>query len=341
MSSGCVRAVRLLLAVLLLAAPHAGQNRAWPFDVVLRGPLEGAVFDFEGEGSVRVTGSLLAGEELELTLPAPVRSPLGREGLEGIALPRPRIEGEGTVDVRGWRPPDPAADPERLPREWRRRSPPAVSGAVPHATWSGLALLAVAFLLGLAWRRTRIRGPATAIVLGGIILVVTAGEAPVPGEVRVLEGGGGSWWEVHAARDRLEARELAWLEVVPEGRAVELEVRLDGPRTIARSPGAVLTRIRPLDPPAGPDPELFGRGAPEATWLRSAGGELRPRGTWRWGEGPPPPPAEPAPDPPGWLMTGLPQGVEVLLGRLEAAEGESWLRVTGQALASGNRRERD
>ena len=341
MKSSIDHGARLLLAALLLAAPHAGQNRAWPFDVLLRGPLERVEIDFGEEGAVRVVGPLLAGEELELTLPAPVRSPLGRAGLGGIAIPRPRVEGEGSAEVRGWHRPARSADPELWPGEWRIRSRPAVPGAVPRATGSGLALLAVAFLLGLAWRRSRIRGPAVAIVIGGVLLVVAAGEVPVAGEVRVLEAGSGSWWEVHAGRDRLEARELLWLEVLPDGRAVDLEVRLTEPRTIARSPGAVLSRIRPLEAPGVPDPDLFGWGRPEPTWHRAPEGGWSTRGAWRWGEGPPPPAAKPAADPPGWLMAGLPQGVEVLLGRFEDDDGGAWLRVTGEVLGSGNRRERD
>ena len=324
----------LVLFVLVVpATAQAGENRAWSFDVRLRGPLEEVRFDFGAEGTTRVHAALRAGEELALSLPAPVRSPLGAVGLAGIPLPPPTLRGSGAVEVGGWSPAPAPTDFDLLPPGLRTRPRPPLAAGRPRAVWGVLALLGLGFVLGFAARRRPGRASLVGVVVGGAVLALTLRSAAPADGVRLLEGDlrARVWFEVRAGLGSLERVE-GRLERLPVGGAVAFDVVLEGgrKRVAARAPGAVLYEVRVLTAPAAPDPALFGRGAPAATWWRDSAGAWSRCGPWRWGDPLPAPLEAPGEEePPGWLKAGLPPGIDVLLGRLGAEGGGSWLRVTG------------
>jgi hypothetical protein len=333
LARGAIASVVLLL---LVSVAGAGENRAWMVDLRLSGPLEMVSFDCGEEGGCDLVVSLREGEEIALSLPLPLRSPLGSDGLRNIPIPEARIRGAGRVEILGWSEAQPSDRIERLPPGLIARLHPAVPGPVRHASGAGLALLAAAFVLGLAWRRTRWRGPAVGVLVAGAVLWLTVTQHFAPVTVRVLEGdlATGAWLEARSARESLgEIGDR--LEVVPEGRSVVFDLHLPpgaagrSLRVVARSAGAELHSRRAVAHFDGLEASPGGAGPLEISWIRDSAGSWRGRGGWRWGE---PAPGDRGPfpgDPPGWLEAGLPVGTGVLIGRFAGEETPGWLRVTG------------
>ncbi|MEW6072177.1 MAG: hypothetical protein AB1726_06205 [Planctomycetota bacterium] len=314
-------AARALAALVLLATrPAAEENRAWPLALSLRGPLEEVVLDCGEEGRTRIELVLLPGETLELVVPVPVRPPGGAAGLARLVPPAVELRGGGAAVVQGWTLLSPAEDWASLPPGLRARPRPPVPGSALRAGAAELALVALAFVLGWGGRRKGVLGPAAGLGAGAAVLALTLARAPERAVVTLLEGdlGSGAWMAVRGARDTLEGVAGA-LERRPAGGAIEFRVRVEGAavRTAARAPGAELFAVRPLADPergaAGP----FGLGVLDASWRRGADGR------WRAEDG----------EPPAWLQSGLPAGVEALLGRRGPLEAAVWLRVAGPGAA--------
>jgi hypothetical protein len=143
--------------------------------------------------------------------------------------------------------------------------------------------------------------------------------------VRVLEwdADGALALTFRVARDELAlARE--WLEVLPEGRPLELHWSSPG-GGLARAPGARLAAGEGAALPALA-PDRNADGPLEAVWTRSAAGAWTARGPWPAGAPLGTGARGGSSDPPGWLASSLPPGRPVLLGRTAGGE---WLRCLG------------
>jgi hypothetical protein len=127
---------------------------------------------------------------------------------------------------------------------------------------------------------------------------------------------------VTVARDEL-ALPSQWLEVLPEGRTLELVWTSTGPG-MARARGASLAAAENAAvPPLAPDRN---GGEPlVAVWTRTAAGAWANRGPWP-ASAPLGKPEDGGSDPPGWLASSLPPGRAVLLG---LTAGGEWLRCVG------------
>ena len=343
--------VLALWTVLGLAVPAAAdpEERLWYAELRVEGPLQELVLDAGELGSTRLELELLAGESDVLSLPVPVRSPLGVDGLERVPLPALATVPDGaSVELTGWARQQPAGRVALLPPGMRARPTPSVPGSARQATAGGLLLITTAFACGWLLRKRRWVGPAVASVLSAGIVLVVWTEGGRRGQTVIVEADltRGLWIEVRASRDELFGP-FDSLRVEPAG-PIELELRssLGAERMlqVARAPGRVLVGRRPLQGPVrdlgrrrnqlGDFTASFLRG-PQGTWTRHgawpAGSALpeafgpataseggRPNGREVRAEGPA--------QPPGWLAAGLPPGDWVLLGRL--ADGR-WVRATG------------
>jgi len=314
-----VLGLALLLGASMTATGSDG-NRLWWLEVEARGPLDEFVLDCGADGQTRVRGPFLAGTR-RLTVPVPVRAPLGAEGLALLVLPR---ADRPSVEVLGWSAEQPDTALAREARNLLVRGRPPVTSSPPRAGRADLALTLL--LLPLFVRLRRRAWVVAALALMGATFLVwrTAGRAPEALTVELLEvdlASGrallvrGAQGELELGPGRLEAR--------PDGVALTFEVPSDGGRGIVRAAGAelhALERARPpgLDP-AGGELEL------EAAWVRAPGGAWTVHG--RWGRATPlPGPRTAGEAPPGWLTGALPPGLGILVGR---RGGGSWLRATG------------
>jgi len=310
--------VSLLCALALLALGDG--NRLWWLEVEARGPLEEFTLDCGADGTTRVRGPFLAGER-RLSVPVPLRVPLGIEGLSAAALPRAR---EAGVRVLGWSAEQPEAAFAREARTLLARGRPPV-GAAPARAGRAEALLALGLLpLLVRLRRRAVWAGAVALLAGGFLLWRTTQARPRAVAVELLEadlGAGrallvrGAYASLPLGRTRLEAR--------PDGVALFFDVPSDGGGGRVQAPGVELHQLERAAPP-----ELLVTGASEsleAVWVRTPRGEWSAHGPWR--RGTPLPPAVPGgAAPPGWLTGALPPGVGILVGR-KGADG--WLRATG------------
>jgi len=339
----------ILAALALLATltpgveqmPGAGGERLLRGRVELVGPLEGATLTLGRSGSTELTAHLLAGESRRVVLPFPGR-PL--DGEPPVITSRPE---SGRVTFLGWE--GPAEWTPAFSRLSRRTRPPVGDSAL-RAGWPALALVgAAAFLVLSARRRPRVAlglGLAAALV---VALAERAGPDPTPSRVRVLESDGRDWLLVEGAAASLACPSTSTLslECAPTGAPLVwgVEVKRDGVNWEARSPGGRLWRLGRLDPGGR---HLSGAantwGTLEQVFTRSTSGTWTDRGAWTLGDPlPQPVPTHGVgPAPPGWLASGLPQGREVLVGRLASgtwaggasAGGESnpqsvWVRLVG------------
>jgi hypothetical protein len=319
-----VRAIAAILALLALArAPAPAQGRVAFGEYELHGPAAGVVLDAGSAGTTRLEGALSAGETSRFVAPIPT-SP-GAPPLE------PRVRSTtGGARFLGWREPD--ARLPALPSALRARPPPAASSARVRVPPSVLLVLAAAGIAGL-WLR---RSPRAALALGIAAAAIAfalarrslARDATA---VEILDGiaGAPTWQRARAARDALTlpSRSPGYeLRTEPAGAPLAISLALD-PSSLPRaaSAGARLIAIWPETWPA----DALERGANhlvelDATWFRDEG-TWTSRGPWPIGS--PLGAARPGPDPPGWLIDGLPQGVQVLVGRV-AGEEWSFVRCT-------------
>ena len=317
-----------LAPALLLVCAAAGENRLWWVDLELRGACEEIRLDCGSDGLTRFLGPFAGGEERRARVPVPARSPLGVAGLPSLPLPRAHVLPAGSaavVQVLGWSAEQPAVNLERGAGSLLARPRPPVPSAMPRAAWPELALVLIAGGFLLRFRRRLGVSVALALATGFATLELARSRQAEAHSVRVLEweAGGALALTVRVARDEL-ALSREWMEVEPEGRALEL-VWTSPEQGTARAPAARLAALESgLLPPLAPE---HNAAEPlDAVWTRSAGGVWIARGPWQLGA----PLGERAPlgseDPPGWLASALPPGRSVLLGR--TAEGE-WLRCLG------------
>ena len=316
--------IAILHAVLLLAA--GGENRLWFVDVELRGACEEIQLDCGSDGVTRFLGPFSSAEDRRSSVPVPVRSPLGAEGLLSLPLPHARVlpaTSQATVRVLGWSREQPAADLAHRAAELLGRARPPVASAPPRAALPEVALVLVAGGFMLRFRRRLWVCLALALGSGLATLELARSREAEPRPVRILEweGSGTLALSVRVARDEL-ALPCEWLELVPEGGPLVFEWSGQG-SGVARAPRASLAAAEgAVVPPLARDRNA---GEPlEAVWTRSAAGAWTTHGPW---------PAS-APlggrqaggDPPGWLASALPPGRTVLLGRTAGGE---WLRCLG------------
>jgi len=360
------------LAPLLLALPlAAGENRHWVARFALEGPLDELVLDAGPYGTTRLVlrPALLPGERREARLPLPWRAPLGGASLP--ADPELRIERRpadaGEARFLGWVAPQPSAALEALPPGLASRPRPPLgpgSARAPGLATSALLLLLAALLLGrgLRGRGAGSAGPARAreirsnasavlvgLLVGGLLFFLGRRPAPPGAAVEVVEGdlARDAWLSVRSGRERL-AGPFARLELEPAGRALAFELAGEEggePRASAVAPGSVLSDLERLPTPADTTLDRPPCGALDEVWLRAADGRWARLGAWP-ADAPAPAGEERAqPQLPGWLVTGLPPGTGVLVGRLADGGEGRWMRVTGvpprAAWGGGNRSEND
>ncbi|MEX1025539.1 MAG: hypothetical protein WD226_10740 [Planctomycetota bacterium] len=298
-----------LVLVALCLAGRAGDARAWPVEVELRGPLEGVEFDLGPAGSARIVGRLVPGERRTVELPLPLALPFGTGEVPVPAL-EPVVDGAGSARVLGWAP---ARELDDLPAGLSRRPrPPAPSSAPPPrapALLAGLALVLV------AWRGPRRVGPAIALVGAPLLAWWVAGTEPAvaPRTVIEVDLAAGKALRVSAWGRHAHWRGRARVEAEPPGAPLEIVLDLQGrePEQRARVVGRghlVVLRAQALTS-RGDLAERLGV-AFEQRWTRAADGAWRGPGT-----------------PPGWLVAGLPQGVPLTVGRTETGD---WVRASGR-----------
>lgn len=319
-------------ACALVVALALGPQRAVRVaDVELRGPLDGATLALPGGGETRLEGRLAEGERR--TLAAPVLLPRGAADAGASEIEA----APGGVRVLRWSGAPSWEAWTALPAGLRLRSRPPAGAAVRAPSAAVLLALAAGATLATALRRRPLG--ALAAGLASTAAAILAPLASVgPGAVRVLEGDGasGRWIAVDAAAGELELGERRPLALFtePEDAALALAVSLADGGRVARAPGAGLTRVEALEP--GPrrlaaDGNRWGSFA--VCWVRDVSGTWTWRGPWPLGR--PLPPAAPGEPPPGWLASSLPQGVPVLVARLEGGFGAAppstptWLRLVG------------
>ncbi len=335
----------MIAALLLLAsvcAPgnslesEAGYRTA---TVRLTGPLDSVSFSVGEEVLTRLTGSLAKGEERELLLPFPASA--------ANRTPEVKVVGSGTATFGEWR-----ASGDELPNRLSRRTRPPVSTGEARAPTPALLLLIASGILALSLRRRPLSALGVAVLIGGLAGGLSAREgAASGGGVRVLEGNSGSeaWLTVHTALGRLDcgASLPARIEISPPGRSATWAVRLAAngtPRYALEGRGLALTSLRANESGGGSlDRENNFLVGLSETWTRGSAGAWRAHGAWPVGGSLPPVLAEIEGSPPGWLASGLPQGVPILLGRvadptridpgepgeLSGRATEAWLRLTG------------
>lgn len=322
-----------LSCAVALGAP-AFQDAFQAVELRLEGPLSEVTI--EGGGwTTRVVGELGAGEVRTLRVPVVVADvPLQAAA---PALSFAPSDGGGDAALAPASSPPPSW--EALPAGLRRRTLPPV-----HATRIGpgaprLALIAAAAVLSLAfWRKTP---AALAAGIAACALCFVLPDRPPPRvALEVLEGDGasGRWLRVRGALSTLEveAGSAGWCESMPVSSERRLEVTLAGGlRWTLVGEGLALYALAP-----GGD---LGRLGPEGNEVRDLAAAWRRDGAGRWtfhgpwGRGDPLPAAragagdpagDPASAPPGWLMSALPQGVGVTLGRAAAGTGgvPLWVR---------------
>ncbi len=332
----------LALVIGLVAA--ANGERAHLAQVELVGPLSSARFEpvaTDGTvgagqlGSTRVEGGLRVGERRRLVLPLPTRRPL-----------EVSVEGEGSARFEAW-----LAEPDEEPLAGlsaglRARPLPPVEdpsrGGLAQPTW---ALLAAGAALVLSLRRRPAWALALAVALAGTGYALERRLAPAPDPGLLLYDGDlsvGAWRRAEARAAQLSLtppRAGSAFSVVarPAQAPLSWVVSLDGD-WCAYAPGARVYALSSAAPGAEKGAQGgLARGANglfdlAEVWWREAG-EWSARGPWLSGaplsaaEGA----AQHAESPPGWLASGLPQGVPVLLARAAQDEGGRpvWLRVTG------------
>ena len=313
--------------------------------VEVTGPTEGGRLQCGGS-QARLALALASGERRRLEVPFSYID-------EGQAeIPAAVDWASGGLRFIEWQPTSRAADWARLPASLRRRSIPVPAGVRARPSPTGWSLLVLGFVLAYLFRNR----PALAAILGlgvaGCLLGLDVVEQVGSDEASVLEGDAqsGKWLRVSVRPGSLPVNltRLLRLGALPE------DVRLSWVGTgaangkcswtaeVARSrstpPNSRLISCEqffPSDPDSISAPVLPAVGAPPgmplaSTWLRAAsGGALVSHGPWRRGQ-PLPAPRPDDPPPPGWLAAGLPQGVGVLLGRVESQAGQDvWVRMIG------------
>ena len=342
------------MGALLLAASSAlgsqAQSQLHRCRVELRGPFDGLELSASSHGELRVLGRLRAGERRELNLPL-ARRPSELEGAP--------FAGREQVRFLGWPEESEEQRWEGLPFALRARTRPVLEAARVRPNVAAWCLLAAAAPILLALRRRPARlWIVSPLLAGALVLAQVEGRGDERQQLRALEALAqpGPALLVEAAMERLRLPESdpgLRLECLPASRSVSWTVELEAGGAaswLATARGAQLTRFSLLR--AG-RPQLVSErndfGALAEIWVRTPQGEWSARGPWPAGR-PLPGAALEAESasargratPPGWLLGSLPQGVGVLIARVDSerwsgahwgdpAGGRvpTWLRVSG------------
>lgn len=290
--------------------------------IELGGPLR----SLEIAPATRISGELEPGERARFSLPClvPAGEPLPREPRLVFTQDEP---GQGSARFLGWEQ-DSAAWPANL----ALRPFPELASSGPLLAPASWMLLLAASLITLVPRKSLVSLALGGVAALGLFLWVQSTTSE-PGALRVYEGAvGSSTWvqrEIGVGELLLAAPTQGWrLDCEPASARIVLEASLrPADPLMVRAPavrGAQLRGQRLLQDELGVfDPTAQAVFALKHAWRRSEQGwsYLGP-----WERGAPLPASRPGPPPPGWLVQGLPQGVEVFLGELADAPG-SWVRV--------------
>jgi hypothetical protein len=342
------------LATLLVSALLVrGESRCALAEVVLEGPCAAVELDLGRAGSTRVEGPLAAGERRTRLVPLPVFGEAPRLVPDVRVLPLASGEDAGAARFAGWH--EDGGLSAALPHGLRARALPPVAAPQTRARPAEVLLLAGAFLLAVLRPRRAAWVLAVSLAAAPALYALAgAGRAPRSGTasaVRVFEGdaASGRWLQVDAAAGGLAVSPRGLdtahpgfeLECEPARRPLRWSVPLDAaaPWAVTDAEGRRTTRLvrrGELLTTRGLTRAANAWGDLEQVWLRDAEGGWASLGAWR--EGAPLPERAPGVAPPGWLASGLPQGVEVLLARLApgafagegpAPPGEVFLRQVG------------
>ncbi len=309
-----------IVAALLALVPCGGAQesaRGWRrARGSLAGPLDELVLREPGGSSTTVSTGLGPGARVTIDVPlsaTPVelarratietRPPGGRCELEVIA--------ETDWDAR-WL---------ALPAGLRARTRPAVESDVRVPTIVEASVLGATLLAVLALRRRAIAALLAGLAGAALVTVLPPPEPGAPPAAISLEGdaASGRWLLVEARVDELELSPPGplRLEVEPAGAALAFRVELrasEPDRWLVRAAGSRLARVDDLPTPGERfSPESNGLLDLSACWVRSSDGSWTEHGPWSRGE--PLPPAIGQAAPPGWLASGLPPGLRVMVGR--------------------------
>jgi hypothetical protein len=329
-------------ALLLVLLSTSGGNLARRAEIEAVGPVKELVLSLGSAGETRLLGELLPGERTPISVPLPARDAAPRivpeirwSGGEGLDQ---GSEGRGRVRFLGWSEDLAAKAIDALPPGLRARSRPPLSPPEVLLPRASLALLPACLVVGLALRRRASLSVLFAAVASGALLGLgRPREGPAEREVIVLESDAQSpsglaiaatWESAQLSADDLrdavvetskEEARLVWtgslsgtgswsafarnsaiyVELAVEARAEDFRRERNGGRDLAEA------------------------------WVREDG-VWTARGPWPLGA--PLPPSRPGPPPPGWIVSGLPQGISVLVGRAstpERSRSATWVRETG------------
>lgn len=329
--------VMLILSPVVPVVSSGGANRAVLADLELDGPLERVVLQVSPYGETHLEGSLLTGEHRRLRVPVPLPSAEVRfepkiswdTDAGGSDAPR------GRARFLGWRDDDTSGVASLSPALRARPRPPLERIAARAGAASAL-VLAACLVLAMAWRR-RVMASLSVAAVGSVAMWVLArGPAPgAPARIVVLEGAAGEsrWLRIEAACDRLvvstEARDLC-VESQPTDVPLLWSIPLESGKTWSVSGrGARLYRAAVFEPGERSLTRAANRMERLAeVWVRD---ESAWKWTGGWDLGRPLPSLQEGPAPPGWLAAGLPQGTDILLGRIDAPDesGPVFLRLSG------------
>ncbi|MAF67085.1 MAG: hypothetical protein CMJ84_15685 [Planctomycetes bacterium] len=340
--------IAVVLACTVHMATRAPQDAFATHELRLEGPLEGVSIEGGAGWTTRVVGELGAGEGRTLRVPVVTADAPPRAAAPmPVLVPRSEDADPGADAALApalFAPPD----WDGLPDGLRRRALPPLRASRAGAGTPRLALLAAAAVLSLAfWRRTPVA--LAAGLVAGMACFVLPERPPPRVAVEVLEGDGasGRWLRVRGAVASLELEpgSSGWCESVPASSERRLEVTLaGGPRWSLVGEGLALYALEEhaleehvLEETALLEAGELGGLGPErndledlaAVWRRDGAGRWTFHGPWERGTALPAPDAgEDAPDPPGWLISALPQGVGISVARSAAgAEGvPRWAR---------------
>ncbi len=316
--------IALPLALLLAGAATASpQQRVERMEVELEGPLALLRLSVGEAPSTTIAVELEAGERRSLVVPflsgeaGPVARPHLDPGPEGGTA---RVIEESRSGPTAW---------DSLPWGLRRRPRPVVAPPPPSPGTARLFWVAAALLLVVGLRRR----PAVSLACGAVaaagIWILPAPEVP-ESAILVLETDRGSdrGLEVRGAIGTLPFPGVApgWLRCTPPtAEAAIVGVERDGElRWSFHAPGARLHFAREL--PGAVERRLetliFSR-----VWARDPGGGWHFRESWEPAAGHDAPGPGSPPPPPGWLASGLPQGIPVQLGEAVDRLGQPvWVR---------------
>ena len=338
MNSLAALALGLLAAAGQLSPGSPGGERVRWARIEVDGPLASVRLDAMPAGMVELTGPLEQGEHRVIEVPVPV-SVRNTNAVGG----EPRVEvvgGTGLARFAAW------SESGSTTAVAGAVAWPAVPGSLGAVPLPVLMLLAAAFLVGLALRRRPAACALLALVSSGLVALLMVSAKPSSPSLRLLEmgaSGNPAWHVIDAARNacQISVERPVELVVLPEN--IPLRVRMpmdsDTPASARLEARGATVYVRRL---LAPGPRALTRGMNrwgrlDATWLRGADGAWTARGVWELGQPLPGPIDEPSDGglPPGHLNPALPQGIEILIGRLapQAFRGppegpaQAWVRV--------------